>query len=59
MRSGFSVAMFFLLLSLPFTTAVQFPAIDLEPYVTVPNRITYLTHAGDERLFLVEKEGVS
>jgi hypothetical protein len=51
--------MFFLLLSLPFTTAVQFPAIDLEPYVTVPNRITYLTHAGDERLFLVEKEGVS
>ncbi|MCL4877375.1 MAG: PQQ-dependent sugar dehydrogenase [Anaerolineae bacterium] len=57
MRSGFSLAMFFLLLSLPFTTAAQFPAIDLEPYVTVPNRITYLTHAGDERLFLVEKEG--
>lgn len=39
--------------------AVFPPAITLQPFVSVPNQITYLTHAGDgsDRLFVVEKEG--
>ncbi len=35
------------------------PSISLEPFVSVPDQITYLTHAGDGsgRIFLVEKQG--
>jgi glucose/arabinose dehydrogenase len=35
------------------------PSISLEPFVSVPSQITYLTHAGDGsgRIFLVEKPG--
>lgn len=35
------------------------PSISLEPFVSVPRQITYLTHAGDGsgRIFLVEKTG--
>jgi glucose/arabinose dehydrogenase len=35
------------------------PSISLKPFVSVPNQITYLTHAGDGsgRIFLVEKQG--
>jgi len=35
------------------------PSISLDPFISVPNQITYLTHAGDGsgRIFLVEKEG--
>ncbi len=38
-------------------TERQFPGIALEEWVTAPHEITYLTHAGDDRLFLVEKRG--
>ncbi|MBZ0307052.1 MAG: PQQ-dependent sugar dehydrogenase [Anaerolineae bacterium] len=46
-----------MIIAVPLPAAAQFPTIDLEPFVRNENQITYLTHAGDERLFLVEKQG--
>lgn len=53
----FSILLVLLMLPLGTARSAQFPNIELEPVVTSPELITYLTHAGDERLFLVEKRG--